>query len=1096
MIKNRNLWTSRRGPVFLSARRSLVQAAVLLLVAISAALPASAATFSVTASDCRTSPGGYQWAIEQANMTQGPDTISIDVPSFNVDNCDHPDASNRLPIAITESVDILGNGNRVAGNVLWADPNGFINPNGQCPESVGGWLNFGGSLVDVGVTGTDSSGIDVTISDLRMKGLVTVGYVRPNASLTIEGSELDDIFSMYGNCAEHLISAQSGADVTLRDTVIRRGSVPTLGLPSTAFPLITSLIYGTGGDLIMDGVRFANSIGRHAAGVWWTGGTVKIVNSKLDESRGLFLSDTDAEFVNSVYQIVVPFASYFSDNIILQRGARLTTRASTFYWGSEGCINCNVTSGSGSSATEGLGFVGQQSPGFGLPSVRFESTALGSVDAAEPLQHLWGDPAVFSSDAYTWVQPTTGQNAADLAPFVPIASTATPGLTTQLGASALNQLIPIIPGVLVEAVPNAEPGGSNELINPIDGLPLTTDVLGHPRVYANGTRNIGAVQNLEAPILGATPGDSQVDLSWSPTPLGQAIGYEICTSATVLPDPLPGTCPGSLTTAGPTVTSATITGLTNGSPYWFAVRDTASIWSDVATATPMGPLGIAQPTAVTTGDGELQVFWAEPTTLGGHTGLLSYSVVFRPVGTQTWQIGPQSLTARTTFLPGLTNGVTYEIGVLAQTDDGGLSPALGTDPTDGIGRGTPQAAPTLSYASPGNWPQNTPLTLDPTFTQLQGSGTYSSTGTLPAGMMLNTSSGIISGTPTTQESTSATIRLTDGATNLFVETTVPLTIVAPSPGPQLWYSAIQTTVGVGPVSATPTQANIPAGATFSVVAGESLPDGFGINATSGIISGTATTPPGQVLSIDIQACWNLCDPLAGEVRIAPALFYILPRLQYQANTDATAGVATTITPTVDLWSGGVFSIESGSLPAGMTLDPVTGVISGTPETVSISALTIRYSTGVNVFVPPLEYVYSPTQISVAHPTITLTYPEVTASVGDSLSVSPTVTGLTGTAVYSIVSGSLPQGLSLNPATGVITGVLTDPPGSYPLVIEVTGPYGSQRTSVVINLMAGPVTAIPTLSGVGTAVLVGVLLLLSMVRIRKRRLTQWELAGRQ
>ena len=106
---------------------------------------------------------------------------------------------------------------------------------------------------------------------------------------------------------------------------------------------------------------------------------------------------------------------------------------------------------------------------------------------------------------------------------------------------------------------------------------------------------------------------------------------------------------------------------------------------------------------------------------------------------------------------------------------------------------------------------------------------------------------------------------------------------------------------------------------------------------------------------------------------------------------------------------------------------------------------------MNVTVPPLEYVYSATQINVASPTITLTYPAVTANVGENLSVSPTVTGLTGAAVYSIVSGSLPQGLSLNPTTGVISGVPTDTPGSFPVVIEVTGPYGSQRTSLVIEL---------------------------------------------
>ena len=161
------------------------------------------------------------------------------------------------------------------------------------------------------------------------------------------------------------------------------------------------------------------------------------------------------------------------------------------------------------------------------------------------------------------------------------------------------------------------------------------------------------------------------------------------------------------------MTSETITGLTNGDPYWFAVRDTASIWSNVATATPMGPLGIAQPTSVTTGDGELQVFWAEPTTLGGHTGLLFYSVVYRPVGTQTWLLGPQGITARTTVLPGLINGTTYEIGVLGPDRRRRALAGPRHRPHGRHREGTPQAAPTLSYATPGTWPQNTPLTLDP-----------------------------------------------------------------------------------------------------------------------------------------------------------------------------------------------------------------------------------------------------------------------------------------------------------------------------------------------------------------------------------------------
>jgi uncharacterized protein (DUF2141 family) len=80
-------------------------------------------------------------------------------------------------------------------------------------------------------------------------------------------------------------------------------------------------------------------------------------------------------------------------------------------------------------------------------------------------------------------------------------------------------------------------------------------------------------------------------------------------------------------------------------------------------------------------------------------------------------------------------------------------------------------------------------------------------------------------------------------------------------------------------------------------------------------------------------------------------------------------------------------------------------------------------------------------------------------IGQAVTIQPSVTGLKGIATYSISSGSLPAGLSLNPATGVITGVPSGPPGSYPAVIQVTDPYVSQRTGVVIELQVDTDTLI-------------------------------------
>ena len=74
----------------------------------------------------------------------------------------------------------------------------------------------------------------------------------------------------------------------------------------------------------------------------------------------------------------------------------------------------------------------------------------------------------------------------------------------------------------------------------------------------------------------------------------------------------------------------------------------------------------------TGGDSSAQVFWTEP-TLGGHPGPPSYYVMYRPTGTTTWIAGPGPLSARTTTIPGLINGTTYDVGVFATSTDGTAS---------------------------------------------------------------------------------------------------------------------------------------------------------------------------------------------------------------------------------------------------------------------------------------------------------------------------------------------------------------------------------------------------------------------------------------
>lgn len=1072
-----------------------------LLALLFVANQTSAATFEVTATEWGdpADVSSMAWAVDQANKTPGKDIINI-ASGLKIDvgiaTPAIPNAKAATLAHFTESVEIRGNGATLVGNP------GFVTSAGdyatkdnivrdvydQAIQPTDTIVTQSYVFAQIGSYGADNSAIEIEIQGLNGDGLIAIANVYQGATLTIKEGRFENIVN-YSNRTAGVpaIQAFDGSTLNLVNFELHRNfpffsHYPSLGGDAGAVAW-GGAISGSNAYLNMQDSVISESYPIGA--INWTG-TANIVSSVISGSGGLFLDDGTLNFINSILYLGQEGEQLTETTRVIAQGAgaKINIIASTIlydalYTEQTGCAETKSFSCLGSPITATLGGIVDVRQSAVLP-INLEFNV-----SQQPYHAREGGS--FRGDDYSFIAAAGDQDSDDVKALFGNQNLITGGLAFDLindGVAFFNALpggaTPAPGGVLIEGVPSAGPGQSNELLSPINGQPILNDVYGSPRVYANGTRNIGAVQNPDAPILAAKPGDSEVTLNWSPTANGVSNGFWICFSPTPLADPLIGACPGTEdATASGNATKVVYSGLTNGSPYWFALRDQSSIWSNVVTATPLGPIGVAQPTAVTVGDSSLQVYWDEPSTLGGHTGLLSYGVLYRPLGTQGWSRGPQGLTAQTTLLQGLVNGTTYEIGVFAQTDDGGATAVLGTI------TGTPQAAPTLAYAEPPSWPQNSPLTLIPGFTQLQGSGTYSmESGALPDGITLNPTNGFISGTPTTQQSTSATIRLTDGATGLFAEATVALNIVAPSPVPELHYPTIQATVGT-PASATPATANIPVGATYSVVGGSSLPGDFTIAPSTGVISGSPTSAPGQILNVDIQACWDGCDPNAGEVRITTMSFYILPRMQYPITSTATAGVPVSISPTVDLWSGGVFSISAGSLPDGLSLDPTTGVISGTPQAEIDTQVTVSYSTGISV--GGLESVTSSPHIKVVPPTIALTYPFIKGTLGQYLSVPPNVSGLTDIPTYTLVAGSLPQGLSLDPASGAITGTPNGLSGTFQVIIEVTNRYGTARSGALIEI--GEVVesiAVPALSGFGLSVLA--LLTLGLGLFGMRRIT--------
>jgi uncharacterized repeat protein (TIGR01451 family) len=162
---------------------------------------------------------------------------------------------------------------------------------------------------------------------------------------------------------------------------------------------------------------------------------------------------------------------------------------------------------------------------------------------------------------------------------------------------------------------------------------------------------------------------------------------------------------------------------------------------------------------------------------------------------------------------------------------------------------------------------------------------------------------------------------------------------------------------------------------------------------------------------------------------------------------------------------GSWVVADGSLPPGLTLNPETGVVSGTPTATGTYPFTI-------VFTDRATPAHSATRRFVIR-------------IGDELALFPTLfdpvagvpfssgiptQGGIGSLTWTVVAGSLPPGLLLDASTGAITGTATSV-GSFPIgvtvrdsglprnaasrnyVIDVHPPLGQNPTDMKVSLTA-------------------------------------------
>lgn len=198
----------------------------------------------------------------------------------------------------------------------------------------------------------------------------------------------------------------------------------------------------------------------------------------------------------------------------------------------------------------------------------------------------------------------------------------------------------------------------------------------------------------------------------------------------------------------------------------------------------------------------------------------------------------------------------------------------------------------------------------------------------------------------------------------------------------------------------------------------------------------------------ISGGWRLSLQTTVPIVAAPsALSYSSSPVTYTKGTAITANTPTS--------SGGAVTsyVVSPALPAGLTLNPSTGVISGTPTvatpTASYTVTATNSGGSTNAFLSITVNDAAPTALAyLINPAIYIQGTAITAN-------NPTSSG--GVVLSYAILPALPAGLTLNPVTGVISGTPLEvtPTASYSVTATYTG--GSTSTLLSITVVS-PYTA--------------------------------------
>ena len=442
-----------------------------------------------------------------------------------------------------------------------------------------------------------------------------------------------------------------------------------------------------------------------------------------------------------------------------------------------------------------------------------------------------------------------------------------------------------------------------------------------------------------------------------------------------------------------------------------------------------------------------------------------WSITYNQLSTA---ISPPAITSATSASGTVGTAFSYQITATntpTSYSATGLPAGLSVSATTGLISGTPSSAGTSTItlgATNSGGTGNATLTLTiavpaPAITSAtSASGTvgtafsyqivatntptsYGATG-LPAGLLVSTTNGLISGTPTA----SGTSTVTLGATNAGGTGNATLTLTITVAPPAIT-SATSASGSVG----TAFSYQIVATNTPTSYSATGLPTGLSVSTTTGLISGTPTAAGTSTVTLGATNAGG-----TGHATLTLTITVQAPVITSATSANGTVGTAfsyqivATNTPT---------SYTATGLLGGLSVSTTTGLISGTPTSAGTSTVTLGATNAGGTGNATLTLT-----ITVAPPAIT-SATSASGSVGTAFSYQITATN----SPTSYSATGLPTGLSVSSTTGLISGTPTAA-GTSTVTLGATNAGGTGHATLTLTITV-PAPAITSATSAGGTV---------------------------